>query len=75
MGNIGKEKDGIFLNISFQKGDEGDNEMILSTIISNGYTPKKYNGSSLCWSPKEEGDKDDTIRFVVGFIDDSGLVY
>jgi hypothetical protein len=68
----GKEEDGIFIQVSYtREGKNLSDEVVISQIVQNGYTKKKYNCACLCLAPMDNNCKDTEVNFMVGILDET----
>ena len=75
----GKEEDGIFMTVSYTRGDEksenkNDSETVITQLVQSGYTKKKFNAACLCVAPKDKNQNNSELNFMVGILDETRRV-
>jgi len=67
----GKEEDGIFIQVSYTRGNNLADEIVISQLIQNKYAKQKYNAACMCVAPQDKNCKDTHLNFMVGILDDT----
>ena len=68
----GKEEDGIFIQISYtREGKNISDEVVITQIVQNGYTKKKYNEACICVAPMDKNCNESEVNFMVGILDET----